>query len=72
MKITINGTEHDIDGDEIGHELVCELAGMPVYASVTYSGPLHGDYSRQGITYVGKAVKIQDGMDFTCVVTGNA
>ena len=72
MKITINGEAHDFDGDTISHEQVCELAKEPVYASVMYEGPRHGDMRREGITHVGKTIRVEDGMDFSCVVTGNA
>ncbi|MBB3743891.1 hypothetical protein FHX10_003390 [Rhizobium sp. BK591] len=71
-KITINGVEHEVDGDKISHERICDLAGKPVHASATYLGPRKGDSERSGVTYVGKSVKLEDGMIFTCVVTGNA
>ena len=72
MKITINGDEQDFDGETISHEKICELANRPVHASVTYSGPRHGDSRREGLTYAGKSVQVEDGMIFNCVVTGNA
>jgi hypothetical protein len=71
-KITVNGTVHEVDGDTISHEQICALAGKPVHASATYLGPRNGDSERSGITHVGKSVKLEDGMIFNCVVTGNA
>jgi hypothetical protein len=71
-KITINGVEHELDGDKISHEQICELAGKPVHASVTYRGPRKGDSERSGITHAGKSIDLETGMIFTCVVTGNA
>lgn len=71
-KVTINGAEHEVDGDKISHEQICELAGQPVHASATYEGPRHGDSQRSGITHAGKVIRIEDGMIFNCIVTGNA
>lgn len=71
--ITINGVEHEWPhDDELSHEAICEMAGQPVHASVTYYGPQEGDSRRSGITYAGKKIKPADGMDINCVVTGNA
>ncbi|MGZ2484297.1 hypothetical protein ACVITL_002820 [Rhizobium pisi] len=71
-KIKVNGVEFEVHGDMISHEQICALAGKPVHASATYLGPRKGDSERSGITHVGKSVKLEDGMSFTCVVTGNA
>lgn len=72
MKITINGRDFEFAGTTISHERICELAGKPVYASVVYSGRRHGDSRRQGTTYVGKTIDLEDGMVIDCIVTGNA
>lgn len=72
MQIIINGKPHDHDEGAITHEQICELAGEPEYASVTYRGPSQGDNQRSGTTYKGKIVAVDDGMIFNCVVTGNA
>lgn len=71
-KIIVNGDEHELDDDHISHEKICELAGQPVHASVTYQGPRKGDSQRSGITYAGESVKLEGGMIFNCIVTGNA
>lgn len=70
--ITVNGAEHELDDDTISHEKICELAGRPVHASVTYEGRREGDSRRSGITHSGKVIKLDDGMIFNCVVTGSA
>lgn len=72
MKITINGKEHDVETPTISHERVCELAGKPVYASLVYVGPRHGDSERSGTTYAGNSIDLEDGMIINCVVTGSA
>lgn len=71
-KIIINGVEHEWPHDDpLSHEDICRLAGQPVSASVVYRGPRNGDSQRSGATYAGKSIKPDDGMDITCVVTGN-
>lgn len=71
--LTINGAAvgwvHD---DLLTHEKICELAGEPEHASVTYSWKGDGDISRSGITHKGKSIKTETGMRISCVVTGNA
>lgn len=71
--ITINGSAvgwvHD---DPLDHEKICELAGQPAHASVTYSWKGEGDMSRSGTTYKGKSIKTETGMRISCVVTGSA
>lgn len=72
-KITINGAEHEWPHDDLlTHERICELAGEPDYASVTYSTPRKGDSQRSGMTFKGESIKSDDGMRIDCVVTGNA
>lgn len=72
-KITVNGTEVEWPHDDVlSHEKICELAGQPVSASVTYSTPRKGDSQRSGITSEGKSIKPDDGMRISCVVTGSA
>lgn len=70
--VTINGAEAKGWGDKISHEEICKLANKPVEASVTYRGPRKGDSERSGMTYAGKVIEIEDGMIFSCYVTGNA
>lgn len=71
-QITINGVEHEVDGSKISHEQICELAEQPVHASVVYTGPRHGDSMRSGITHAGKSVRLETGMNFDVIVTGDA
>lgn len=71
-KITINGVEHEVEGNTLSHEQICALSGQPVHASATYEGPRNGDSQRSGITHAGKVIKLEDGMIFNCIVTGNA
>jgi hypothetical protein len=72
-KITINGAELEWPhADPLSHEKICEMAGQPVHASVTYHGPRDGDTQRSGTTYAGKSIKTADGMVINCIVTGNA
>lgn len=72
-RITINGTEVEWPhGDHLSHEKICELAGEPAHASVTYSWRGNGDVSRGGTTYKGKSIKTETGMRISCVVTGSA
>lgn len=72
-KIKVNGVDHEWPhADPLSHEAICELAGQPVHASVTYQGSRDGDSQRSGITYAGKSIKTDDGMVINCVVTGNA
>lgn len=71
--ITINGTPHEWShADALSHEKICELAGKPIYASVTYIAPPFGDYQRSGTTYAGRSIKVDDGMTINCAVTGSA
>jgi hypothetical protein len=71
--IKINGVAHQWPhDDQLSHERICELAGQPPHASVTYQGPRDGDSQRSGITHAGKSIKIDDGMIINCVVTGKA
>jgi len=70
--ITVNGEQHEVDGDTISHEEICALAKQPMHASATYEGQRNGDSQRSGITHAGKVIKLEDGMIFDCVVTGNA
>lgn len=72
MNITINGTAYEVAGNSITHEQVTDLAGQPISASVTYTGPRRGDAQRSGIMSPGKTIELEDGMDFTAVRTGNA
>lgn len=72
MNVTINGRPHEVEGLALSHEDICALAGQPDFASVTYSGPRHGDSQRSGITHRGRSVDVEEGMRFTCVVTGSA
>lgn len=72
-KIKINGQEHEWPhGDQLSHEVICELAGKPVHASVTYFAKLQGDTERSGLTYAGQSINTTTGMTISCVVTGSA
>ena len=71
-KITINGRHHNIDGDTITHERICELAERPLSASAVYRGKDSGDYRRTGITHVGVTVDLEEDMVFTAIMTGDA
>lgn len=72
-KITINGVEHEWPhDDQLSHEKICEMAGKPVHASVTYRGRRKGDSERSGITCSGESIKSDDGLVINCVVTGSA
>ena len=71
--ITINGSSFEwVHDDPLSHEKICELAGQPAHASVTYSWEGDGDLSRSGITHKGKSIKTETGMCIDCVVTGSA
>lgn len=72
--IIVNGEAIDFDGLDISHTQVCQLAREPFYASVTYQGPRRiGRPRREGMTHPGsRTVQIEDGMEFFCIVTGNA
>lgn len=72
MKITVNGTAHEVEAAVLTYEEVVRLAGERVGASVTYSGPRHGDSRREGIMCRGETVKIEDEMRFNACMTGNA
>jgi len=73
ISITIIGSAVSwVHDDPLTHEKICELAGQPDYASVTYSVKLAGDASRSGMTYKGKSIKTAKGMVINCVVTGSA
>lgn len=73
MQIEVNGQSVDFDGDTIDYEDVLFIAKQRQGASVIYSGPRHGDSQRSGTLYHGKApIKLEPGMIFDCVMTGNA
>lgn len=72
MNITINGKAHWWSEPSITHEQICELAGKPLHASVTYFARMEGDAERSGLTYQGKSIQPSDGMVISCMVTGNA
>lgn len=75
MRVTINGTPHEVDWELASYDDVVVLAGLdPATApSVTYHGLRRGDSSRSGTMYPGcEPVALEDGMHFTAVHTGNA
>jgi hypothetical protein len=72
MHIIINGTRIEFYEASITYEQVIDLAGQPNGASVMYVGPRHGDSQRSGIMHEGKVVRVEDGMKFDAVHTGNA
>ncbi|AYG70610.1 multiubiquitin domain-containing protein [Rhizobium sp. CCGE531] len=71
-KIIVNRDEHEIDGKSVSHEQICQLAKQPAYVSVTYEGERRDDIQRSGFMYLGKLVKLEDGMIFNCIVTDSA
>lgn len=72
MRITVNGVQCYSEGNIVSYEEVCELAGQPLSATVTYYGVKKGDSQRSGVLYAGKQIVVEDGMVFNCVTTGNA
>lgn len=67
--IKINSEEVKVLGDgEITYEEICNLAHPPHY-TVTYH---EKGNNTGGCLYKGKSVKVENGMSFDCVYTGNA
>lgn len=77
-KIKVNGTEWDYTADEIAYDDVVRVAWdnlphAPPLMSVTYYWRGTGDLSREGTLYPSKPpIKVEDGMIFNAVRTGNA
>ena len=67
MKVTINGTAHDITEDAIEYEALVELAGMSGTPSCTWKWG-----GTRGILSPGDGVFVNDGMVVNIVHTGNA
>lgn len=73
MKIVVNGQEVDFDAPNICYEDVLWIADERSGATVTYTGPRHGDSQRSGILYAGKPpIQVEAGMRFNCAMTNNA
>lgn len=73
MKVNINGVDREVDADRITYFALVELAGETGYPSVTYSGPRRGYSRRSGEMHAGcEPVKLEDGMVFSVIHTGNA
>lgn len=71
--ISVNGgAVRWVRDDPLTYEKICELAGQPPHASVTYSAKLDGDVRRSGILSRGQSVRTTTGMRIDCVVTGSA
>lgn len=75
--VTVNGVEHQIEGDRLSYEQVAALAGKPgaSHLSMVYHGRVTIDgerYEKNGSLIPGESVKIHDGMHFSAVHTGNA
>lgn len=71
--ITINGVPVDwVHDDPLPYEVICQRAGQPEHATVTYFAQLERDLTRSGILHKGKSVQTEEGMHIDCVVTGSA
>ena len=80
MKITINGTDTEHDGDTISYDDIATFVAfeerwqppLPLL-SVTYDWRGYGDVCRSGILGPkDKPLRIADGMRFSAYHTGNA
>ncbi len=75
MQITVNGESVNVaPEDQITYDTIAGLAGHPgdQYLSITYHWRGDGDAMRSGILMPGKSVKLDEGMRFNAVHTGNA
>jgi hypothetical protein len=77
-KINVNGVDWDYSSDEIAYEDVVraawdKLPHEPPLMTVTYYWRGPGDSERHGTLYPGKPpIKVENGMVFNAVNTGNA
>ena len=72
MKIIVNGTSVDIDRTDINYEDLVKLAGKRGCPSVTYSSRGTGDAKRSGSLSSCQSLRLDEGMVFTILHTGNA
>lgn len=72
MKVQVNGDHHEVIGPNLSYAEVVALAGEREGASVAYSGLRRADSRRAGTLTKGESVCLEEGMNFSCVMTGNA
>jgi hypothetical protein len=72
MQINVNGRIVTANKPRYSYEEIVAIAGKAGNPTTVYYWQGPGDITRQGTLYTGKSINVEDGMQFTCVHTGNA